>query len=68
MHTIDLTAPDISCEHCKIAIERDLAEAPGVRGVAVDIPTQTVVVDFDEGQTDEERIRSALAEIGYPTS
>jgi copper chaperone CopZ len=68
MPTLDLTAPDISCQHCKASIEHDLGAAPGVRGVAVDIPTKAVVVDFDEHETDEERIRSTLSEIGYPAS
>ena len=66
MSTLDLTAPDISCDHCKAAIEHDLAVAPGVRRVAVDVTTKAVVVAFDEDETDEQRIRSALAEIGYP--
>jgi copper chaperone len=68
MPTLDLTAPDISCQHCKAAIEHDLGAAPGIRSVAVDIPTKTVVIDFDEQEFDEESIRSTLAEIGYPTS
>lgn len=68
MHTLDLTAPDISCDHCKTAIERDLGGAPGIRRVVVDIATKAVAVDFDEEQTDEEQIRSTLADIGYPTS
>ena len=66
MKTLDVTAPDISCEHCKTAIEHDLAQAPGVRQVAVDINTKAVRVDYDAAQTNEQTLRAMLTEIGYP--
>ena len=34
--TIELTAPDISCEKCKANIEGDLADDPGIGQVTVD--------------------------------
>ncbi len=66
MSTLDLTAPDISCDHCKAAIEHDLADAPGVRHVAVDVASKTVRVDYDDTETDDQALRDTLAEIGYP--
>jgi len=66
MKTLDVTAPDISCGHCKTTIEHDLAGAPGVRQVAVDIDTKAVRVDYDDAETDDQALRAALTEIGYP--
>lgn len=68
MNTLDVTAPDISCDHCKRNIEQDLAELPGVGSVVVDVDTKAVHVDYDGAETDEQAIRSKLAEIGYPAS
>ena len=64
--TIDLTAQDISCAHCKNSIEHDLGETPGIRNVEVDIDTKAVHVDFDDAQITPEAIRAKLTDIGYP--
>ncbi len=66
MANVVLTAPDISCAHCKRNIESDLSTASGVRSVAVDVDAKSVKVEFDERVIDEPGIRSALAESGYP--
>lgn len=68
MSTVQLTAPDISCDHCKRSIEHDLAGAPGIRRVDVDPEAKTVDVEFDDTVIDLQGIRDALAEIGYPVS
>ncbi len=66
MSTLEVTAPDISCEHCKRSIEHDLGTAPGVRRVVVDVGTQRVRLDYDAAETSPEALRSTLAGIGYP--
>lgn len=66
MKTLTLTAPDISCEHCKTSIEHDLTAAPGVRHVAVNIDTKAVRVDYDDAETDDQALRATLTDIGYP--
>lgn len=66
MDTLELTAPDISCEHCKRSIEQDLGGAPGVARVDVAIDTKMVRIDYDETTTNSEELRSALAAAGYP--
>ncbi len=66
MKTLAVTAPDISCEHCKRSIEHDLAGAPGVRQVTVDVDTKAVRVDYDETETDDQALRAVLTDIGYP--
>ena len=66
MARLRVVAPDISCEHCRRSIERDLDREPGVRAVAVDLETKTVSIDYDEAETGPPRLREALTDGGYP--
>ena len=66
MSTLEVTAPDISCEQCKRSIEHDLGAAPGVRRVVVDVDTQRVRLDYYDAETSPEALRSMLAGLGYP--
>ncbi len=61
-----LTAPDISCQHCRSTIESGMARVDGVRRVDVDVESRTVSLDYDESRTGEERLRDEMAELGYP--
>jgi copper chaperone len=66
MAQITLSAPDISCAHCKQTIESGMRNHPGVRDVDVEVDTRHVGIDYDEEQTDEDALRDELAELGYP--
>lgn len=66
MTEITLTAPDISCDHCKRTIESELAEIDGIQRVEVQPPARTVHVVFDSTIVDEPLIAAKLDEIGYP--
>ena len=66
--TIELTAPDISCEKCKANIEGDLASEPGVGQVTVDVGTRRVCIAYDQEETGPEQLRARLREIGYPAA
>lgn len=68
MSTVTLTAPDISCAHCKSTIEREVGALPGVQTVAVDIDTKQVDVSYDSEQTSEAAIVAKLDEEGYPVA
>ncbi len=67
MESITLTAPDISCDHCKAAIEREVATLPGVQHVAVDVPTRQVSVTYDPGSTTRSAIQAKMEDEGYPS-
>ncbi len=58
---ITYSVPDISCEHCKNAIEGEVSQVVGVTSVAVDVDSKTVVVDGG----DDAAIRAAIDEAGY---
>jgi len=54
--------PDISCDHCKHAIEQEVATVTGVDVVEVDVPSRTVRV---EGTAPDEAVREAIGAAGY---
>lgn len=68
METVTLTAPDISCAHCKMTIEREVATMPGVADVRVDVEGRRVAVTFDPGSTSRAQIEERLDEEGYPVA
>ncbi|MFO7779303.1 MAG: cation transporter [Nitriliruptoraceae bacterium] len=62
MATRTYSVPDISCGHCKSAIESEVGELSDVASVLVDIEARTVTVD---GEASDEAIHAAIEEAGY---
>jgi copper chaperone CopZ len=56
------SVPEISCDHCKHAIEGEVSKVPGVESVDVTVATKVVLVD---GAATDEAIRAAIEEAGY---
>ena len=56
------TVPDISCGHCKQAIESEVSGVTGVTSVAVDVDQRTVTV---EGEASPATVTAAIREAGY---
>ncbi|WP_103898376.1 heavy-metal-associated domain-containing protein, partial [Petrotoga halophila] len=55
--------PDMSCEHCKMNIEKQLKSSGIVQNFNVDLENKKVEVEtFQE----PEKIENLLNEIGYP--
>jgi copper chaperone len=61
MTTRTYTVPGISCDHCKRAIETEVAAVDDVTGVEVDVDTRTVRV----AGGDDTAVRAAIDEAGY---
>ena len=64
MTNATLNVPDISCGHCKSAIEGAVAEIDGVSKVEVTIDARTVDVAYDEN-VDMSAIVDAIEGQGY---
>ena len=62
MATRTYSVPDISCGHCKSAIEGEVGALDDVATVLVDIEARTVTVD---GEASDEAIHAAIEEAGY---
>ena len=62
MSTRTYSVPGISCDHCKHAIETEVAKLATVTVVDVDVAAKTVHV---EGDATDAAIRAAIDEAGY---
>lgn len=60
--------PDVSCDHCKNAIEGALTPVTGVEQAEVDVPAKSVVVTYDPASVDRARLVDAIEEAGYPVA
>jgi copper chaperone len=63
MSTATYTVPDISCDHCRHAIEGEVSQVQGVASVEVDVKAKTVTVSGEP--LDEQAILAAIDEAGY---
>jgi copper chaperone len=61
-------APDISCDHCRRAIEGAVGALDGVECVEVDVVAKTVDVRLSGTGADAAGVRRAIEEAGYPVS
>jgi len=60
--------PDVSCEHCKSAIEGALRPLGGVRSATVDVDVKTATVDYDESVINRRAIAAVIEQEGYPVA
>lgn len=60
--TTTYRVPDISCDHCKVAITGSVTPVAGVESVDVDIDAKTVTVT---GPFDDASVRAAIDDAGY---
>jgi copper chaperone len=65
MTDITLTVPDMSCGHCKVAVEGELSKLSGVKEANADVERGTVEVSYDEGMVTPEDLKGAIEEAGY---
>jgi copper chaperone len=60
-----LSVPDVSCSHCKAAIENAVSLLAGVDRVEVEVDSRSVDVYLDVNG-DLGAVRSAIEDEGYP--
>jgi copper chaperone len=65
MTQINLSVPDISCDHCKHSIEEAVGALAGVESVDVGIKSKVVAVDFDDASVSRHDIVTAIEGQGY---
>ena len=57
--------PDMSCGHCKAAVEAGLNELPGVERANADVARGTVEISYDEGTLTTKDLEGAIEQAGY---
>jgi copper chaperone len=60
-----LKVPDMSCGHCKAAVEGELNKLSGVKYSKADVEKGTVKVSFDDGKVSIEDLKKAIEGAGY---
>ena len=57
--------PDMSCDHCKAAVEDELSELPGVEMANAAVARGTLEVSYDEVTVGTGDLKGAIEETGY---
>lgn len=57
--------PDMSCGHCKAAVEDELNKLSGVQRASADVEKGVVEVSYDEGRVTTGQLEGAIEEAGY---
>ena len=60
-----LKVPDMSCGHCKAAVEGELNKLSGVESSKANVEKGTVEVSYDEGKVSTDQLKDAIEEAGY---
>ena len=57
--------PEMSCDHCKAAIEGELNKLSGVEYSNADLEEGSVKVSYVEVRVSEEQLKNAIEDAGY---
>ena len=55
----------MSCGHCKMAVKKAAESVEGVQKADVDLQNRQVVVEYNEGKVNIEKVKAAIKEAGY---
>ncbi|MEN9919606.1 MAG: hypothetical protein RL662_2042 [Bacteroidota bacterium] len=55
----------MTCGKCKKKIEKNIAFEKGVTDLKVDLPSKTVMLEYNSSKTSVENLRKAFEELGY---
>jgi copper chaperone len=65
MTNATFNVPEMSCGHCKAAVEGELSRLSGVEFSNADFEKGTVQVRYDEDRVTTEELEGAIEEAGY---
>jgi copper chaperone len=51
--------------HCQLRVKKAIEEVVGVRKADVNLQTKRVVIEYEEGKANTEKIKDAIREAGY---
>ena len=64
---VEINVEGMHCASCSTLISRALKKAPGVVNVNVNYASRKVRVEYDESQTDEQKLVALITSKGYPS-
>ncbi len=65
MADIVLKVAGMTCQHCKMSVEKALKGLPGVKSASVDLAAGQAKVEYTPGQVDLGKMETAVEEAGY---
>ena len=65
MKEITLNVKGMSCNHCKMAVEKELKACDGVEDAVVSLEKNNVTVTYEEEKVDIDKLKEAIEEAGY---
>ncbi|WP_418791165.1 heavy-metal-associated domain-containing protein [Phosphitispora sp. TUW77] len=65
MATTVLNVGGMSCNHCKMAVEKALKTLDGVQNANVDLDTKKVSIEYNPAGIDEAGLKKVIADAGY---
>jgi copper chaperone CopZ len=65
MKTIVMSVQGMSCEHCKMTINKGLKTLPGITDLDIEVKTGRVEVSFDPKLIGEDAIKEEIRNLGY---
>jgi copper chaperone len=65
MKDAKFNVPDMSCGHCKAAVEGELNRLSGVEHSDADFEKGIVEVRYDESRVSTEQLKGAIEDAGY---
>ena len=55
----------MSCGHCQLRVKKAVEAVEGVQKAEVNLQTKQVVVEYEEGKANLEKVKAAIKEAGY---
>ncbi len=55
----------MSCGHCQMRVKKAVEAVDGVQKAEVNLQNKQVVVEYDEGKANLEKLKAAIKEAGY---
>ncbi len=65
MKTIVMGIEGMSCNHCKMAVEKELKSFDGVIDVEVSLENKNAKIEYDEKKVQESALKEAVKNLGY---
>ena len=61
----EVTVTGMTCASCSVRVEKVVGKLPGVRTASVNLATEKLRLEYDEGRVTFENVKKAVEEAGY---
>ena len=65
MANVVLSVEGMSCNHCKMAVEKALKTLDGVEDASVDLAAKTVAVEYNPSVVNGDSLTKTITDAGY---